>query len=132
MAIDTDPILLNFATDLIARLNGPLKFRFILQPIMATFFAFRDGRNDFKVGRDPYFWTIATNPEHRKFLIKDGWKGISKVFILAVILDIVYQFIESVPLRIAQSLVIGCLLALLPYVILRGPFNRLTRATKNN
>ena len=86
-------ILTNLATDLITRLDGPLHFRFFLQPIMATFFAFRHGLLDVQQNRAPYGWTILTNPRDRRFLLKDGWKRIYKVFIIALILDFIYQFI---------------------------------------
>lgn len=123
-------ILANLASDLITRLDGPLHFRFLLQPIMATFFAFRDGRLDAEQNRDPYFWTILTNPEHRRFLLKDGWKGISKVFILALVLDFIYQFIVLRSLNVKTALIVACLLSIIPYGILRGPFNRLISLKK--
>ena len=122
-------ILANFTTDLIARLDGPLHFRFFIQPLMAGVFAFRDGRLDAQKGRTPYGWAILTIPEHRQFLLKDGWKGISKVFILALVLDFVYQFIALRSLDLKAALIVACLLSVIPYVLLRGLANRLTRRT---
>ena len=47
---------------LIARPTGPMAFRFILQPIMAAIAALRDGINDAKSRRSPYFWALLANP----------------------------------------------------------------------
>ena len=44
--------------DLFSRLDGPLHFRFFLQPAMATFFAIRDGLHDAREGRPAYFWSL--------------------------------------------------------------------------
>ncbi|BAU65345.1 hypothetical protein STA3757_27270 [Stanieria sp. NIES-3757] len=118
-------ILANLASELVTRIDGPLHFRLFLQPIMATLFAFRDGRRDAKEGRDPYGWTILTNPEHRRFLLQDGWKGISKVFILALVLDFIYQFIALRSLNLMTAVIVACFLSIIPYALLRGPFNRL-------
>lgn len=123
-------ILANLATELIARLDGPLHFRFYIQPLMAVVFAFRDGRIDAAKGGTPYGWAIFTEPEHRRFLIKEGWKGVSKVFILALLLDLVYQFIALRSLNLVTALIVACLLAIIPYVLLRGLANRLTRRRK--
>ncbi len=123
-------ILANFTSELITRLDGPLHFRFILQPIMAGIFAFRDGRLDMRKRRSPYGWAIFTEPEHRRFLLKDGWKGISKVFILAFILDVIYQLLALPSFRLVNALLVACLLALVPYGLLRGIFNRLLRLTR--
>jgi hypothetical protein len=124
------PILANFITDIASRWDGPLHFRFILQPIMASLFALRDGRIDAQKGRPPYGWTIFTSPEQRQFLIKEGWQGISKVFILGVVLDIIYQLIALRSINLITALEVGCLLAIIPYGLLRGVFNRLTKITK--
>ncbi len=116
----------NLLTDLIGRIDGPMHFRLYLQPLMATAFAIRDGLKDAHEGRPAYGWALLTDAEHRRYLVKDGWKGISRVFILAYILDVVYQFIALGGLRPLQALSTAILLAIVPYVLLRGPINRLT------
>ena len=50
-------ILTRFWDQLIAQPSGPLAFRLILQPIMATILAILDGLKDARVGRSPYSWT---------------------------------------------------------------------------
>ena len=60
---------------------------------MAIFFAIRDGRKDAREGRPAYGWALLTNSEHRRYLLKDGWKGFRNVFVIAAVLDVVYQFI---------------------------------------
>jgi hypothetical protein len=52
-----DDTLTRIWTDLVARLTGPFAFRFILQPVMGLIFAWRDGVQDAKAGRPPYFCT---------------------------------------------------------------------------
>ena len=111
---------------LIARVNGPMSFRLLLQPLMASFFAFRDGRKDAKEGRPPCFWTMFTEPEQRREMLRSGWTSIGKVFILAMVLDGVFQYLEFDRFRFGGVFVAGVILALVPYVMLRGPVNRLS------
>ena len=118
-------ILTKFTTDLIARLDGPLHFRFIFQPLIAAGFAFQDGLRDAQKGIPPYGWTIFTNPEHRQELLKDGWKRISKVFVIAFVLDLIYQLIAVHSFKLRAALIAACLLAIIPYILVRGPANRL-------
>lgn len=113
--------------DLFGRLDGPLHFRFILQPLMAVIFAMIDGMKDAKLGKPAYFWAVILNPGHRKELIKDGWKHVGKIFILAVILDLVYQLIVHHWIYPGEILIVALMLAIVPYVLLRGPINRLFR-----
>jgi len=120
-----DDSVSTFITDLIGRTDGAMSFRVYLQPIMAIVFAVRDGRRDSREGRAPYGWALLTDPEHRRFLIHDGWKGISKVFVFAYLLDLVYQFVVLHGFRLAQALFTAILLAIVPYVLLRGPAGRL-------
>ena len=51
--------------NLLDRPFGPLTFRFILQPIMATIAALYDGVADARTGRLPYLWTILTDRTKR-------------------------------------------------------------------
>ena len=55
-----DDMTTRFWTDLIGRLTGPMTFRLILQPAMASLLAVRDGIKDAKAGRPAYFWAIFT------------------------------------------------------------------------
>ena len=119
---------LSFLEGLMARLNGPMNFRFLLQPLMALFFAFRDGRADARAGRPPYFWALFTQPEHRREMLASGWHGVGKVFVIAIILDLVFQYVALGGLRWSGGAIIaGVILAILPYLLLRGPINRLTK-----
>ena len=119
---------MDFLNGLTERLHGPMNFRFLLQPLMASFFAFRDGRKDAKAGKPPYFWALFKHTDQRRELIRDGWKSIGKVFIVAVVLDVVFQLVVFREVRLrGGALWAGVILALLPYLFLRGPINRLVR-----
>jgi hypothetical protein len=121
-----DDTITTFVTDMIGRVDGPMRFRLVLQPLMAVLLALRDGRKDAHAGRVPYDWDMLTHPTHRRALLRDGWRGVSRVFILAFALDLVYEFIVLRDFFPVQALLTALLLAVLPYVILRGPFNRMT------
>ena len=109
------------------RLDGPFHFRFIVQPIMASLFAILDGIKDAKSGKVPYFWALFTLPGHRRELIKDGWKHVGKIFVIAVILDVIYSLKVLGRIYPGEILLVSFLLAVVPYLILRGPVNRLLR-----
>lgn len=116
---------MGFIEGLLVRMAGPMSFRFLMQPLMAIFFAIRDGRKDAREGRPPYFWALFTDPENRLEMLKSGWKSIGKVFIIAVILDIVFQFIAFHGFRPGAGIIAGVILALVPYLLLRGLINRI-------
>ena len=84
---------LRLCENLVARVSGPLHFRLLLQPIVATFFAVRAGLKDAREGKPAYFWAIFAGPVQRRELLKEGWKAVGKVFVVAIIIDGVYQVI---------------------------------------
>jgi len=112
------------------RLTGPLNFRILLQPIMAVVIAVIDGIKDAKGGKPAYFWAIFAGSAQPKELIKSGWKSVGKIFILAVVLDIVYQLKAHSRIYPGEIIIVSILLAILPYVLLRGPVNRLMSLVK--
>jgi hypothetical protein len=122
-----DDTFTRFFHDLFARLDGPLHFRFFLQPGMAIFFAVRDGLKDARKGKPPFLRSLVTEPEHRRDLLRDGWHSISKLFILAVLLDVAYQVIALHRFYPFETLLVSVLLALTPYVLVRGSVDRLKR-----
>ncbi|TFI52872.1 hypothetical protein BLD44_019400 [Mastigocladus laminosus UU774] len=113
--------------DLIGRGSGPLSFRLIMQPLVAATFGILDGVKDARRGRPAYFWTLFTDPAQRRALLTDGWKSIAKIFILAIVLDAVYQAIVFHWFYPVEALIVAIFLAIVPYLLLRGPINRLLR-----
>jgi len=120
-----------FVADFIQRLDGPLHFRFFVQPLMAILLAIRDGTRDAREGRSAYLWTVLTDSTQRRYLIEDGWKGISKVFILACLLDVIYEWIVWRSLAPLQMVLVAALLSVIPYALLRGPINRFMRTEQS-
>src|SRR5450432_3426198 len=110
---------LRLTQNLSHRISGPMNIRFILQPIMALIFATIGGLKDAKAGKAPYFWSLFTDPHHRVQLLKDGWKSVGKVFILAIK--------ELHTLYAGEALIVALLLAIIPYLIVRGLVTRLFR-----
>ena len=109
------------------RVSGPMKFRLILQPVMASIFAIVSGLKDARAGKPPFFWALATDPAHRAEMLRDGWKSVGKVFVLALVLDIVYQILVLRFVYPGEVILVAFVLAILPYLVLRGLVNRLTR-----
>ena len=121
-----DPIIARVVHNMVERVTGPMKFRLLLQPAMATFFAIRSGLQDAKEGKPPYFWGLFTDKGERESMLKNGWKSISKVFILAIVLDVVYQLIEHRwTVYPGEAVLVAIILAIVPYLLIRGPVNRI-------
>ena len=119
-----------FADQLQDRVSGPMKFRIVLQPVMATFLAFRSGLNDAKIGARPYFWSLLVTPGRRQRLeiIKDGWKSVGRLFLLAFTLDLVYQIFVQSSFHLRAAIIVAFFLAIVPYLIVRGPVTRIASA----
>ena len=83
LAADAADVLSLIWADLVARPTGPLSFRFILQPVMATLLAVRDGIKDARTGRSPYFWTVLHNPTERRARLHEGLVATSPEFWLS-------------------------------------------------
>ena len=95
------------ADQLSDRVSGPMKFRIVLQPVMATFLAVRSGLADAKSGKDPYFWSFLFTPGHRFDIVKDGWKSVGRLFLLAIILDIIYQIFVQSSFHLRAALIVA-------------------------
>jgi hypothetical protein len=113
--------------DLISGPSGPLGLRFIMQPIMATILAVRDGLKDARHDRSPYFWTILSDPARRWSRVREGLAAVSKVIALAIILDAVYQLIVLGRFYLGEALIVAFVLAFVPYLLIRGPVERIAR-----
>src|SRR3954470_9384465 len=117
----------------VARTEGLMYYRFFIQPAMSLIFAVIAGLRDAKSNTVPYLWRFKISAGNRKEVAKEAWKGVGKVFIIAVVLDIIYQLIVIYSHKTQErfypleSVLVAFLLAIVPYIILRGPVNRIVR-----
>ena len=125
-----DDTLARFTNDLLERTSGPLHFRLVLQPAMAAFFAVQSGLADARAGRSPYFWTLVTGRSPREAMLESGWKSVGRVFILAVLLDVVYQLYVFRFVYPMEAFTVALVLAIVPYLVLRGLVTRLARSNR--
>lgn len=120
-------LFLRFWQELQERPSGPLAFRFILQPVMASFLAVRDGWHDAEMHRPPYFWAIWHDPVSRGARLREGLSAVLRVLLLGVGMDLVYQIVRLHGFRPLETVVIALALAFVPYLIARGPAARVGR-----
>ncbi|HKQ76773.1 MAG TPA: hypothetical protein VJ810_23965 [Blastocatellia bacterium] len=107
-----------------------MSFRLILQPGMALIFAIRDGLKDAREGKPAYFYSLFTDPANRRNRLREGFKAVSRVFVLAIVMDLIYQLIVLRWFYPLQALIVAFVLAFLPYILIRGPVNRIARYLK--
>jgi hypothetical protein len=110
---------------LVGQLHVPLAFRLILQPSVAVIFAISAGLRDARAGRPAYFWAVLMDLDHRKDLLREGWKDVGKIFVVAMVLDVICQLIVFRWLYPGDALLVATVLAILPYLVVRGPVNRI-------
>ena len=110
-----------------ARLDGPLHLRFILQPSMAILLALRDGIQDARSGEPAYLWSLFADRANRIARLKKGWRSIGKVFLVALGIDGIYQIVAFHFVYVGEALLTASLLAIVPYALMRGLFNRIAR-----
>ena len=110
----------------IGRTGGPLAFRFLFQPLVAVIIAIRSGLRDYREGWPPYllfpsFFDHSRRREMFRLLLQD----VGKVFIVASILDIIYEAIAFRSIRPDHVLKTAFILAVIPYLLIRGLFARI-------
>jgi len=113
--------------NILARPGGPMIFRFVLQPTMATVAALRDGAADALGKRTPYLTAILFGSELRGARLWEGVISTARILILGIVMDIVYQLVFLDSFHPAETAAIAILLAFLPYALLRGPAARLAQ-----
>jgi len=123
-----DDILSRFWENLIGRSSGPMNVRLVIQPIVASVLAIRAGLKDAREGRPVFLWATITNHAQRPELLRQGAQDVGKVFVIAMVLDAIYQLIEHRGVYLLELLVVATVLAIVPYVMIRGPVSRISAA----
>ena len=110
--------------NLVERPGGPMTFRFILQPVMATVAAGLAAVRDARVGRTAYLWTILSNPAQRLPRLQEGMVATARILLLGLVMDSIYQVLVFETFHPAEAALVSLLLAFVPYLVLRGPIAR--------
>ena len=113
--------------DLVERPGGPMSFRFVLQPVMAAIAALHDGLRDARAMRSPFARAVLREPEQRLARVTEALNAIDRIILLGLVMDIIYQAIALKTFYPAEAVIVALLLAVVPYVILRGLITRAAR-----
>ncbi|MEZ5578361.1 MAG: hypothetical protein R3F40_02370 [Candidatus Competibacteraceae bacterium] len=115
-------------TDITSGAHAPLSFRLIIQPLIADFSRSAPGCKMRGPAGPLFFWAVVmSDPAHRRELLQEGWKHVGKVFIAAVIVDVIYQIIVRHWVYPSEALMVAAILSVLPYLVMRGLVNRILR-----
>jgi hypothetical protein len=115
-----------FVDDMVARLHGPGRMRFILQPMVAIILGVRDGVKDARAGRPPFLSAMVFRARRRE-LVRGTLASIRDLLAVAILLDIVSQLLIFRMVHPGAALVLGPVLIATPYAFSRAAVNRIAR-----
>lgn len=113
--------------NLLGRQDGPMIFRYFLQPIMGAIAAWGAAQVDVRTGRSPFLWGAITDPAERRARFDEALIATSRIILLGLVMDIIYQAIVFKMFFPGEAVIFALALAFVPYVILRGLFARAMR-----
>jgi hypothetical protein len=113
--------------NLVGRWGGPMSLRFLIQPAVAILFAIRAGLKDARQNEPPFFWAVLSDPGSRQERLRQIWNDVGKVFIIALVLDSIYQVIVHRGIFTLELLITATALALVPYLFARGLVTQIAR-----
>jgi len=117
----------HFFEDMAARLSGPGRLRFILQPIAAALVCIRDGKKDARYGCPPFLLALAYSKTDKPNLLRNALASIRDLIAIAIILDLVSQFLIFREVHPGAALLMGPVLIAVPYAVSRALANRILR-----
>jgi hypothetical protein len=116
-----------FLEDIPKRLTGPGRFRFVVQPVIATLLGIRSGRADARAGRPPYLYGLLFHRGLRAELVRSGFGTVVNLLLMGILLDAVFQWVILGVSHPGAALVVGPVLIVGPYSLARALSNRLVR-----
>jgi hypothetical protein len=121
-----------FFADIYARLSGAGRIRFILQPAMALFMGIRDGIRDSRIQNPPFLSALLLADSKRKELLHSALRSVRDLVALAVVLDVISQFLIFKRIHPGAALLVGPVLIAIPYVTSRGLTNRIAKRIRGS
>ena len=108
--------------------SGKGQIRLIVQPIMAMLLGVRVGVRDAKLGKAPFFLRLVRSKEERhRDVFRESLRDGALPICVAVIVDGILQRLTLGYIRPVAALVVGALLAWVPFVVVRALANRAWR-----
>ena len=96
-------------------------------PTVVTILALRAAWKDFREGRPAFLGVLIKDPVERRRLFRSSLKDIGKIFIVAIVLDTVYQLMVFHRVYPGQVLIVAVVCAVVPYALVRGPMTLAAR-----
>ena len=121
----------DFIEDIPKRLAGPGRFRFVLQPLVATVLGLRNGLADARAGRPAYLWGMLFHRRLRRELLRSGFATIANLLLMGILMDSIFQWVLLGSSYPGAALVVGPVLITAPYGIARAVANRVASVRKN-
>jgi len=115
-----------FLDDIVARLHGPGRLRFILQPLVAIVLGTRDGIKDARADRPPFLRNLLFHSTSRSGLMRSALASVRDLLAIAILLDVISQLLIFGMVHPGAALVIGPVLIAFPYASSRALANRTT------
>jgi hypothetical protein len=112
--------------NLVYRSDAPMRFRFVLQPLMSAIAGIHDGLEDVRAGRAP-LWTVMRDPRERAVRLREAVNATARIILLGIAMDVIYQIMVLDTFYPAEAVIVAVLLAFVPYLIIRGPVVRALR-----
>ena len=114
-----------FRQDIPRRLTGPGRFRFVVQPLVATTLGIRAGLGDVRAGRPPYLWGLLFAHGQRRELMRSGCASVVNLLLMGILLDCVAQWLILGACYPGAALVVGPVLIVGPFSLSRALTARL-------
>jgi hypothetical protein len=121
-----------FLEELPQRFTGAGRFRFILQPITASFLGIRGGLADAKTRNPAYLFNLLRHATRRKELVRSGAAALSTLLAMGIIMDVVFQLVLYRAVHPGAALLIGPIFICLPYALSRTLTASLARGLRGN
>jgi hypothetical protein len=114
-----------FLDDMVARLSGPGRMRFIFQPTVAVLLGMRDGVKDARAGKPPFLSALMFHRGGRRELLRGAVASVRDLVAVAILLDVISQFLIFRMVHPGAALLLGPVLIAAPYGLSRAIANRL-------
>ena len=104
-----------------------MSFRCLMQPAMAIFFAVHAGLKDARQNNPTFLGCAISNPGSWRARMRLSWKDVGTVFIVALVLDSIYQIVVQSGIFTMELLITATVLALVPYMVFRDLVARIAK-----